>query len=387
MDPVELKKELDALSLDLAGKNALEVKTLVDAFEVKFKESMLEELKKGNLAQSEEFKTELKKVQDHADALDVKLQEKAKIDEAPKDELKAFVVDNFDSLKNVNKSQGFRSEIKAVGNMTLALSLTGDQPRTYRSNVADIPSPLVNFRDLVPSISIDSGTLTFPREGTNEGVILTQVEGAAKAQTDVDITMVDVNTDFVAGFTRYSKKMANNLPFLESFLPSNLRRKYLEAENLLFYTALSAGATPTVLIAGSIVERIVAEQTTLLAKNFVPNAIVVNAADYGSILLSAGPGGGGTEYSLPGIVSIINGIVAINGISVYVAPWMPADKYIIGAWENASRVETQGLGLNFFEQDGDNVIKNMITARIEAQVALAIFRPDAFIFGDFTKVV
>jgi len=385
MDELELKKALDALSLDLAGKNAIEVKTLTDAFEVKFQAAMLEELKKGNLAQSEEFKTELKKVQDHADALDVKLQEKAKMSASPKDELKSFITDNFNELKNVKKGQGL--ELKVVGDMTLALSLTGDQPRTYRTNVAEIPSPLVNFRDLVPSISIDTGTLTFPREGTNEGVIDIQVEGAAKAQTDVDIVMVDVNTDFLAGFTRYSKKMANNLPFLESFLPSNLRRKYLEAENLLFYTALSTAATPTVLIAGSIVERIVAEQTTLLAKNFVPNAIVVNAADYGKILMSAGPGGASTEFNLPGIVTIINGIVAINGISVYVAPWMPANKYIIGAWENASRVETQGLGLNFFEQDGDNVIKNMITARIEAQVALAVFRTDAFIFGDFTKVV
>ena len=379
---MELKEQLEALAVKLEGKAQNEVKEAIIDFAAKNEEA----LELATKAVKEEMLLEMKKIQDHADALDVKLQAKEVKDAAPADGLKAFVHDNFEKLSSVGGTVKASFDIDEKA-MTLGGNLTGDQPRTYRSQVADIPSPLVSFRELVPVINIGNGTLTFPRETGNTGTVATQVEGASKAELETSITMIDVNTDFLAGFTTYSKKMRNNLPFLESWLPSNLRRKYLEAENAQFYTTLSTAATASTLTAGNVVERIVNEQTTLLAKNFVPNAIVVNAADYGKILLTAGATGGtaGT-FSLPGVVSIINGIVAINGIMVYVAPWVPADKYIIGEWSNTSRVETQGLSLNFSEESSDNFIKNNITARIEAQIALAIFRPDAFIFGDFTTV-
>ena len=111
--------------------------------------------------------------------------------------------------------------------MTLGNNLTGDQIRIYGDEVAIVPSPKLNVADLVGTINIDGGTYTFPRESGSEGAIGIQTEGNDKSQIDYDITMVDVNTDFIAGFAVYSKKMANNLPFLESFLPEALRRDCL----------------------------------------------------------------------------------------------------------------------------------------------------------------
>ena len=43
--------------------------------------------------------------------------------------------------------------------------------------------------------------------------------------------MIDANTDFIAGFAVYSKKMRNNLPFLESTLSLDLRDDYFRGEN------------------------------------------------------------------------------------------------------------------------------------------------------------
>jgi hypothetical protein len=50
------------------------------------------------------------------------------------------------------------------------------------------------------------------------------------------------------------------------------------------------------------------------------------------------------------------------------------------------KVVTEGLSLEFSNEDSDNFRKNNITARVEAQVALAIERPDALIYGDFTAI-
>lgn len=390
----KLKAALEALRIELKGKNDDQVKAAIAAFEAKNIDAIAAQVKTVRESIEAEVKTakdladaELKALQDHANALDVKLQKALKGGGVGKkvDELKGLITANFEKIKTVRKGNSFT---KAVGDMTLGANLTGDQPRVYQSNVAMVPTQPINFADLITSIVIAGGTYTFPREGTSEGGIGVQTEGTNKSQIDYDFTMVDVNTDFLAGFAVYSKKMANNLPFLENFLPQALRRDYFKAENALFYADLVVNSKPSTVIAGNIVERIIAEQVSLMADDYFPNAIVVSPQDYGTLLLTAGATGGtaGT-FSLPGSVSVINGMISVNGLRVVVASWMPADKYIIGDWTQANKIVTQGLGVEFFEQDSDNVRKNNITARVEAQVALAVQRTFAFVNGDFTVLV
>ena len=73
-------------------------------------------------------------------------------------------------------------------------------------------------------------------------------------------------------------------------------------------------------------------------------------------------------------------------VPVVQATWLPANKYIVGDWSRVSKVVTEGLSLEFAEQDGDNFRKNNITARIEADIAFEVEQPDAVIYGDFTAV-
>ena len=70
----ELKNGLDALKTELKGKTEQEVKTAIDNFEAKFNDVVAKEVK----GVKEAFETELKAVKDHANKLDVRLQEKAK---------------------------------------------------------------------------------------------------------------------------------------------------------------------------------------------------------------------------------------------------------------------------------------------------------------------
>lgn len=44
-------------------------------------------------------------------------------------------------------------------------------------------------------------------------------------------------------------------------------------------------------------------------------------------------------------------------------------------------IQSSGLAVQFFEQDQDNVIKNLVTVRAEADVALAVLRSDWGIYG------
>ena len=69
---MELKEELEALTLKLEGKSQTEVKSAIEAFEVKNKEVIDNQIKEVK----ESFEVQLKELQDHADKLDVKLQAK-----------------------------------------------------------------------------------------------------------------------------------------------------------------------------------------------------------------------------------------------------------------------------------------------------------------------
>jgi hypothetical protein len=92
----------------------------------------------------------------------------------------------------------------------------------------------------------------------------------------------------------------------------------------------------------------------------------------------------GAGYGLPGVVTFDGGVLRISGIPIYKATWLAANKYFVGDWSRVKKVVTEGLSLDFSESEGTNFVKNEITARIEAQVALAVEQPSALIFGDFT---
>lgn len=385
MNELELKAELSAIKTGLETKTATEVKSAIDALEVKMTEAnktqFATELKAATEAMEAKFAADLKAVQDHADKLDVKLQEKSATT-ANEDTLVKSIKENFEGISNVRK--GNAVQVKAVGNMTLTNNLTGDAPRDYNLNVVMTPGQLLNVSDLVGSVNIAGGTYTYPRETGGEGSISAQTEGSSKTQKDYDITMVDLATNFIAGFTRYSKKMANNLPFLTSFIPDALRRDYAIAENSIFNAVLAAAATAsTQIITGkNKIEMLLNEIATQEGLNYQVNGIVVRPADYWDILKTEKSTGAG--YGLPGIVTLENGQLRINGIPLYRANWLAANKYYVGDWTRVNKIVTEGLSLEFSETEGTNFVNNNITARIEAQVGLAVEQPAAIIYGDFT---
>lgn len=399
MDEKVLEEKLNALKTGLEGKSKEQAQAEIKAFEAEIKE----EIKNESKAVKEDFNNELNEikgkfgefavksdieaVQKHLDQIDVKLQEKGSVKKESKsinEEINEVIEKNFDSIKSVRRGMSAKMEVKVVGDMTLGNHLTGDQPRDYSNNVIMTPSPLINFTDLVGGvINITGGTYTFPQETGSEGAIATQTEGAAKSQIDYDLTMQDVTTDFLAGYATYSKKMANNLPFLQSFIPQALRRDYLKAENSKFNTALAAAALASTVTAGNKIERIIDEIARLEALDNPVNAIVVRPEDWWDIQVIEKSTGAG--YGLPGVVAYTNGMLYVNGIPVYKATWLAADKYYVGDFSRVKKVVTEGLSLEFSTENEDNFIKNNITARIESQIGLAYERSTAVIYGDFTS--
>jgi len=291
------------------------------------------------------------------------------------------------SFDDVKKGK-FKFDIdqKAAGTMTAANNLTGDVVVSYNLVPAVRGRQAVHMRDLVSTIPSATGLWQFYRQNTppGEGSIDFQTtHGNAKNQLDYDLTAVNVTAEFLAGYSRIARQMLQDLPFMQTFVNNELVEDYMRTESFKFFNELAGGggATGSSTTGSSVtVEKIIDYMTNLMQNNYQPNAIVARPAVWGTVLKTKP-----ADYSIPGGVSISpNGDVLILGIPFVACTTnaLPDNKILVGDWSKAAIIQTEGLSVGMFEQDQDNVIKNLITTRIESRVGFAILRPDAFVYGN-----
>lgn len=299
------------------------------------------------------------------------------------------ITDNAEVLAKRGVGEKASFEVKAVADMTLGNNLTGAGVETYQPGVAENPAQPMNFDQLVPSVASATGIYVVYRENAagGEGAIAAKTEGAQASQIDFDYTKVTFNASYIAGFTRFSNEMAQDLPFLQAHLPFALRREYYKVENAAFNTALSSAATASTLTSGNHIERLLQNQSVLEgnANSFMANGMVISPSAWFTIAITEKSTGAG--YGLPGVVDISAGALTVNGVPVFKSNWIGANNYYVGDWSQAKKVVADGLSLQFFEQDADNATSLLTTARIAQRTVLGIDRPDAFIYGDFTTTV
>lgn len=315
----------------------------------------------------------------------------------PQNENKSFsgsfaesVEKSFDMIQKFARGESskasFEMDKKVAANMTAAADLTGGVITTYQPGMQIFPSPKVNFRDMVQAVPSATGSYTIYQENTGaQGAIAAQTaHGALKAQVDYRYKATVFTADYISGYVRIAKQMLQDLPFLQSYLPQQLMRDFLLAESGIFNTALAAVANTAA--AGSAlpyVERLINEVANLESANYAPTAIVLHPKDYAAIMKYKASGSG--QYTYPGNLMVTEGgVIMLNGLPIYKGTFLAQNKFWVGDWSYAKNIVADGLKVEFFEQDSDNVERNLITVRIEAREVLGIDLAPAFTYGDFT---
>lgn len=399
MDEKQLQAQLDALKSNLEQAATEKAKVEI-ATQMKAVEKQIEELKASipNTKAIEEGVNEIKAWQvkkDEADKLNQEALDKliadAKNASHKKPEAKSFgevfsqaVEENWNEITKVSKGQKFSMDLKTVGDMTIANHLTGDSVHTYSSRQALIPGQKINFRDLMRTVVSPTGSYVHYKESGTEGSISTQTETSAKTQIDYDLTEVKTANEYIAGYTRFSKKLRNNLPFFQGTLPSLLIRDFFKAENSAFWTAVS-GASGIATDAGSAtddVEKLIDAIGEQMDDNFNASYILVGhlqMARLNKLLYSSG-----NQYTgQGGVISSGNGSISIAGVPVIAASWVTDDKGLIIDQDYLERIEVESLRVEFFEEDADNVTKNLITARVECMEAVNLMLAASARYFDF----
>jgi len=270
-------------------------------------------------------------------------------------------------------------ELKDVAietNNTLTGEANGAGGAVINQNGAVIlPSPLVNFSDLVRTISGTGDTIRLWREDATENAVASVTKGNAKPTQVFDIPPVDFTATYRAAIYRFHKSMVRNLLWMQARLPQMLTRNFYKFENSLFYGELYSAATAYSGSATGIVA-LVEAIAQLENSDFAVNGIVLNPTDWAQISVTRD---NQEAFTLPGTVVFSGGRLTINGVPVFKANWVTAGQAIVGDWSQAYKYTTDGLKVELFEQDVDNAQKNAITARVEESNVLVIEQPLAFV--------
>lgn len=409
----QIKAEFETLKKSLEGKTSLEIKSAIYAFETKMAETIKTEAKamfnQEIEAVKDQFKSEIKVVQDHADILDGKLKSAKLVESKNKtsfnDILAKKIEDSTDDYEKFMRKEkksffidldGATMDKKAVGDMGTG-NVTGGSRygQLMRPGIIENPNRKVHMSDILQGGSIGAGnTFTFMREnGQGEGAIAPTAEGATKPQLDLDLVEATVNVETIAGWLRVTRKAMSNIPGFVSFLQSRLPEKFqrvLDAQVLYgngttpnLKGILTAGnfVASTATLANPLIEKIIADMS-LLEDTYERDAtgILLRPADYNGFFLNKAAGSG--EYDLPMGVTFVNGQMYVLGVPVYKSTAITSPDYVVGDFDMGAQLLTQeGMRLEFFEQDGTNVRENKVTVRIEGNYALPVYGPDYFIKG------
>lgn len=299
------------------------------------------------------------------------------------DTLNETFAENFGEIKELKANQTLGYSVKA-GNITISnVSSSGSATNsnyTYLPNVVTRPKRKVVIRDLVPVLPSATGTFVYFRQATPIGTgsfSFQAGQGNVKAQVDKNLVQVIVNCDYLAGTARIAKQMLQDLPSMQAFLATDLVEDYRRAESAAFIPTLVSAATPYSPTATVTVEMIIQAIGDLLSKDWEPSGIVTDAATWTKVMNTKPQ-----NYSLPGGGSSVNvdanGVITFLGIPLLIQNNMVPGQIIVGDFTKAAIIQAEGLSIGFFDQDQDNVVRNLITARVEARVAFTVLRADAF---------
>lgn len=314
----------------------------------------------------------------------------AKSLEAGKEEIEQFVNGRSQS-KQVNIPIS-RKALTNSGATGTALNFPGQQL------LASPLSPLVRrltVRDLLMPGRISGPVAFYQRESGYTNAAAMVSEGSLKPTSEITFELITEAVKTIAHLMDISLQMLADIPYLQSYIENRMTYglKLLEEGQLLtgsgtgqnlegIYTAATAYSAPAgAIIAGTAAETDLDKLRLALLQVELADAfstgMVLHPTDWANIeLLKDGEG----RYLFTNPQNTTTG--RIWGRDVVSTKAMTQTKFLVGDFAMHAQIldrEDANIAISF--ENKDNFARNMATIRVEERLALAIYRPEAFVKG------
>lgn len=259
----------------------------------------------------------------------------------------------------------------------------------------EIPQRRLTIRDLLTPGRISTSSFEYVRQTgfTNAAAIV--AEGAAKPESGLTFELVVSAVATIAHWMQASRQILADAPQLQSFIDGQLRYGLKLREEAQLLKGSGAGGNLNGIFTQAVAfdNPLVAEIATptridmlrlamLQAElaEFPATGIAMHPTDWAAIELQkdaqdrylwANPQqiGGPTMWGLP--------VVATKALDL--------SEFVVGAWRLGAQIfDREDAIVLVSTEDRDNFIKNLVTILCEERLGLAVYRPEAFVKGDFT---
>lgn len=272
----------------------------------------------------------------------------------------------------------------------------GDLVQTTRvPGVLGLPERRMTVRDLISPGTMDGSALEYVKETGFTNNAAPTAEGAKKPESTLKYDLITTSAKVIAHFVKASRQILSDASQLASLIDHRLRYGLAYKEELQLLTGDGTGQNLLGIIpqATAFVDPLGLADTTQIdmlrlallqaeLAEYPSSGMVLNPIDWARIELTKDSTGRyiiGNPQGVIGATLWNRPVVTTQAIS--------ADKFLAGAFQMGAQVfDRWQARVEVATENEDDFTKNLVTILAEERLALAVYRPEAFIYGDFGLV-
>lgn len=254
----------------------------------------------------------------------------------------------------------------------------------------------LTVRDLLTPGRTDSNSVQYVKETgfTNSAATVSETAGTTKPQSEIKFDIATSNVTTIAHWVQATRQILDDASMLQSYIDGRLRYGLaLVEENQLLngggtgtdlngiYTQAAAFSAP-ITIPATVTKVDVIRLALLQASlaEFPSTGIVMHPSDWATIELLKDTAGAYLIGNPQGTLT-----PTLWGLPLVATQAMTIDKYLVGAFQLGAQIfDRWDARVEVSTEDDQNFRKNLVTILAEERLALAVYRPEAFIKGDFS---
>lgn len=312
------------------------------------------------------------------------------------DDFKAFAKS---SARGGKQSASFPVKAIISSLTTDANGSAGDLIVPDRRGLIDPVLRRMTIRDLITPGRTASNAIQYVKETgfTNSAATHTETAGTRKPQSEIKFDLMTTAVTTIAHWVQATKQILDDVPMLQSYIDGRLRYglMYAEETQLLMgggtgtdlngiYTQATAFSAP-ITIPATVTKIDVIRLAMLQAflAEYPPNGVVMHPTDWATIELTKDLGG---NYLMANPAGNLE--KRLWGLPVVDTQAMTIDKFLVGAFQLGAQIfDREDANVSISTEDDQNFTKNLVTILAEERLALAVYRPEAFIKGDYSDAI
>lgn len=261
-------------------------------------------------------------------------------------------------------------------------------PHQVVPGIVELPNQKLRVRDLLTPGRTSAPGIYYVKETgfTNNAATVSEADLKPESTLTYDDVQSPVVT--IAHWMKASKQILDDFAMLQSSIDGRLRYglKLVEETQLLkgsgvghnlngIYTQATAYSAPFAVVAPTMIDTLRLMMLQASVALFPPSGIVLNQADWARIELLKDTT---NRYIIGNPQGSIN--PTLWGLPVVESDSMTAGTGLVGAFKMGAQIfDREDANVVIATENDTDFVKNLITIRCEERLALAVYRPGAFI--------